>query len=178
MTAWSDERIPIWVEPTEGEALDSWLEAYSRRLSTSMPEFVRFLGLPGTRLNRMLRCLTEHERQVLSRRTGLSSDRLTAMTLEPWDGLAVTIDRQTRRLIRPPLWRHSGNNTRYCPRCLEESNARWQLSWRLPWSFACTRHEMLLLDRCPKCGQPPMVHGYRRLRDIAPGTCLYGNRLR
>ncbi|MFB7635040.1 TniQ family protein [Streptomyces sp. NPDC056149] len=174
MTAWPDERIPIWVEPTAGEALDSWLEAYSRRLSTSMPEFVRFLGLPGARLNRMLRCLTEHERQVLSRRTGLSSARLTAMTLEPWDGLAVTIDRQTRRLIRPPLWRHSGNNTRYCPRCLGESSARWQLSWRLPWSFACTRHEMLLLDRCPKCGQPPLVHGYRRLRDVASGTCLYG----
>lgn len=174
MTAWPDERIPIWVEPVAGEALDSWLEAYSRRLSTSIPEFVRFLGLPGARLNRMLRCLTEPERQVLSQRTGLSSARLTAMTLEPWDGLAVTIDRQTRRLIRPPLWRHSGNNTRYCPRCLGESAARWQLSWRLPWSFACTRHEMLLLDRCPKCGQPPLVHGYRRLRDVAPGTCLYG----
>ncbi|MFJ8860241.1 TniQ family protein [Streptomyces sp. NPDC102451] len=174
MTAWSDERIPIWVEPTAGEALDSWLEAYSRRLSTSMPEFVHFLGLPGARLNRMLRCLTENERQVLSRRTGLGSGRLTAMTLEPWDGLAVTIDRQTRRLIRPPLWRQSGNNTRYCPRCLGESTARWQLSWRLPWSFACTRHSLLLLDRCPKCGQPPLVHGHRRLRDIAPGTCLYG----
>ncbi|MFE4330041.1 TniQ family protein [Streptomyces sp. NPDC056831] len=174
MTTWPDERIPIWVEPAAGESLDSWLEAYSRRLSTSMPEFLQFLGLRGARLNHMLRCLTEHERQVLSRRTGLSSDRLTAMTLEPWDGLAVTIDRQTRRLIRPPLWRHSGNKTRYCPRCLGESTARWQLSWRLPWSFACTRHKLLLLDRCPKCGQPPLVHGYRRLRDIAPGTCLYG----
>ncbi len=174
MTQWTDARIPLWFPPVEGEALDSWLEAYSRRLLTAMPEFVRFLGLPGARLNHMVRCLTDHERQALSRRTGLSPDRLTMMTLEPWDGLAVTIDRRTRRLNRPPIGTYTGNFTRYCPRCLGESAGRWQLSWRLPWSFACTRHGVLLLDHCPECEQPPMVHGYRRLRKVPPGTCLYG----
>ena len=73
---------------------------------------------------------------MLSKRTGLGSDCLTAMTLQPWEDLAVIIDRPTRRLIRPPHWRHTGNYTR----CLEETAGRWQIAWRLPWSFACTRH--------------------------------------
>ncbi|MCX5205193.1 TniQ family protein [Streptomyces sp. NBC_00237] len=174
MTQWTDGRIPLWVPPVEGEALDSWIEAYARRLRTEFPQFVRFLGLPGARGNLMVRCLTEHERQVLSKRTGLSPDSLTAMTLEPWDGLAVTLDRPTRRLNRPPHWRHTGNTTRYCPRCLDETAGRWQITWRLPWSFACTRHGVLLLDRCPECRQVPLVHGRRRLREVPAASCLYG----
>ncbi|MCX4759607.1 TniQ family protein [Streptomyces sp. NBC_01275] len=172
--AWSNERIPLWVPPVEGEALDSWLAAYSRRLRTDLPHFVRFLGLPQGRGNLMVRCLTEHEQEVLSKRTGLGSDCLTAMTLQPWDDLAVIIDRPTRRLIRPPHWRHTGNYTRYCPRCLDETAGRWQIAWRLPWSFACTRHGTMLLDRCPECGQPPLVHGRRQLRNTPSGVCLYG----
>lgn len=173
MTEWTDERIPLWVPPVEGEALDSWLAAYSRRLRTDVSQFLSFVGLHGTRPNHMVRCLTERERQVLSERTGLAPERLIEMTLEPWDGVAVSIDRPTRRLIRPPNWRHTGNTTRYCPGCLGESAGRWQISWRLPWSFACTRHGTLLLDRCPACGQLPMVHGRRSLRDTPlNGLCL------
>ncbi len=48
MTRWTDERIPLWVPPVEGEALDSWIEAYARRLTVSGGEFTRFLGLSGT----------------------------------------------------------------------------------------------------------------------------------
>ncbi|MFE3547145.1 TniQ family protein [Streptomyces kronopolitis] len=174
MTEWTDERIPLWVPPVEGEALDSWLAAYSRRLRTDVSQFLSFVGLHGARPNHMVRCLTERERHVLSERTGLVAEGLIAMTLEPWDGVAVTIDRPTRRLIRPPNWRHTGNTTRWCPGCLGESAGRWQISWRLPWSFACTRHGTLLLDRCPECGQPPMVHGRRSLRDTPLGVCVYG----
>lgn len=174
MTEWTDERIPLWVPPVEGEALDSWLAAYSRRLRTDVSQFLSFVGLHGTRPNHMVRCLTARERHVLSERTGLAQEGLMAMTLEPWDGVAVTIDRPTRRLIRPPNWRHTGNTTRCCPGCLDESAGRWQISWRLPWSFACTRHGTLLLDRCPECGQPPVVHGRRSLRYTPPGVCLYG----
>lgn len=32
-----------------------------------------------------------------------------------------------------------------------ESSGRWQLRWRLGWSFACLRHHRLLADLCPAC---------------------------
>lgn len=174
MTEWTDDRIPLWVPPVEGESLDSWLAAYARRLRTGVPQFLSFIGLHRARPNHMVRYLTDRERQVLSERTGLASEELTPMTLEPWDGVAVNIDRPTRRLSRPPNWRHTGNTSRFCPGCLDESAGRWQISWRLPWSFTCTRHGMLLLDCCPECGQPPVVHGRQHLRNAPAGVCLYG----
>lgn len=174
MTTWPDERIPIWIPPVQGEALDSWLATYSRRLRTSVSEFMHFLGLPGARLDQMVRFLTESEQKLISRRTGLSSELLTSMTLEPWDGSAVSIERPRRCLTRPPAWRHTGRLTRYCPLCLEETQGRWQISWRLPWSFACTRHSAILLERCPSCRNPAMVYGHRYLRDTPPASCLFG----
>jgi hypothetical protein len=40
-----------------------------------------------------------------------------------------------------------------CPECIRESDGRWQLSWRLGWSFACVQHNRLLADACPTCGK-------------------------
>lgn len=39
-----------------------------------------------------------------------------------------------------------------CPQCLVEREGAWRLSWKLPWVFACQRHGLLLLERCPDCG--------------------------
>ena len=47
------------------------------------------------------------------------------------------------------------DGSRYCPQCLAARNGRWMLSWRLPWSFACTVHGTVLLDDCPACGRAP-----------------------
>jgi hypothetical protein len=47
------------------------------------------------------------------------------------------------------------DGSRYCPQCLAARNGRWMLTWRLPWSFACTTHGAVLADDCPACGQAP-----------------------
>lgn len=172
MTRWADERIPIWVPPIVGEALDSWLEAYARRLRVTASEFLHFLGLPDPRENLMVRRLTGRERDVLARTTGIPPDELATLTLEPWDGSVVSIDPDDRSLGRPRAWRHYGNHTRYCPACLHESQGRWQLAWRLPWSFACVRHGVLLLDHCPKCGREPPVNSRGHVLASQPGICL------
>ncbi|MDW4910671.1 TniQ family protein [Streptomyces sp. ADMS] len=178
MTGWTDERIPIGVLPASGEALDSWLERYAQRLRINTLDFVDYLGLPhvsarkmGT-LGKMVRRLTEDERDVLQRRTGIGGEQLTAMTLEPYDGSLVRIDPVSRRLRCPPNWRHYGNTSRYCPACLEEEPARWQLRWRLGWTFACTWHELIMLDQCPQCGNAPPVATRGRHRAVPrPETC-------
>ncbi|MDJ0344928.1 TniQ family protein [Streptomyces sp. H10-C2] len=171
MTGWTDERIPIAVAPAPGEALDSWLERYAYRLKINTLDFVDYLGLPHSSARTMVRRLTEEEREVLQRRTGIGAEQLTAMTLEPYDGSLVRID-PSRRLRCPPAWRHYGNTSRYCPACLEEDQAQWQVRWRLGWAFACTRHELLLLDHCPQCGNTPPVASLGRHRIVPrPETC-------
>lgn len=140
--------------------MDSWLERYAHRLRTHTVDFADYLGLPHTSLRRMVRRLTEGELELLGRRTGIGAEQLRAMTLEAFDGSLVRITGQTRRLTAPANWRFYGTTSRYCPACLADNGGRWQLLWRLGWTFACTRHRLLLLDRCSRCGKhPPVLSG-------------------
>ncbi|MET8331557.1 TniQ family protein [Streptomyces sp. NPDC005181] len=175
MTQWTDERIPIWVPPLPGEALDSWIACYAARLRVSTSDFLTTLGLQGSRPARMANELTSGEADALSLATGLGRAELVAMTLQPFDGLAVTIScGQHRRLGQPPWWRRIGARSRYCPRCLDDTAGRWPLEWRLPWIYACRHHHVLLLEVCPACGNPPLAHSpsYRG-RPATPGLCAH-----
>jgi len=39
------------------------------------------------------------------------------------------------------------------------------------WRFACTRHRLLLLDRCPGCGRVPRARSVRLNVAVEPGRC-------
>jgi hypothetical protein len=174
VTAWSSARIPITLDPLPGEALDSYLGAYARRLRATEAQLLEHLGLAGARAARMVVRLTDEEISACSRGCGPSPEVLRAMTLEPHDGLAVAIAKGRRRVIRGPGWRFSGSRTRYCPLCLERDAGRGPLSWRFPWSFACALHRVLLIDFCPGCGLPPAPWSVRRLGPPRPGSCTRG----
>ena len=42
---WTSERLPIVLPPQPGEALDSWITAYARRLHTTGPELLKHMGI-------------------------------------------------------------------------------------------------------------------------------------
>ena len=69
-----------------------------------------------------------------------------------------------------------------CSKCVEEDLGALQLSWKLPFSFACTRHESLLVDALSMC--PDRSRHVRRHRqtsivfsDSVPASGLCGNLL-
>ncbi|MEU2716314.1 TniQ family protein [Streptomyces sp. NPDC007205] len=174
--AWTAHRLPIVVPPLPGEAVDSWIASYAARLRVSTRDFLNALGLTGSRPAQMVTCLTPAERHALAAATGLNAAQLTAMTLEPFDGLAVTLGRGSRELRRPPCWRRSGGSrsgagSRYCPECLRQNAHRWLLEWRLPWIYVCSQHRCLLLEVCPACGNPPLPHGPSYRGPATPGLC-------
>jgi hypothetical protein len=175
VTAWTPHRIPITVAPLPGEALESWIGAYARRLHTTSNGLIEHIGLRGTRIAQMALRLDEHEAAALQRATGVATPTLSAMTLEPYDGLAITIRPDWRMLARPPAGRSSGARARYCPACLRHGAARGPVTWRLPWTFACPIHRVLLLDVCPDCHRPPRPWNTRRLGPQAPGACTRDN---
>ena len=174
MTIWTPHRLPIAVPPLPGEALDSWLEAYARRLLVTSHAFLRFLGLPGARPAQMPQRLTDQQRERLHETTGVSKQDLTALTLEPFDGITVSFHPNKRGMGRPPTWRYFGSHSRFCPGCLNGPMGRWQLAWRQPWSFACPVPRCLLLERCPSCGQPVRAHGTRDDGPSQPALCTRG----
>ncbi|MFF3746917.1 TniQ family protein [Streptomyces kronopolitis] len=155
--------LPIRLPPLPGEALDSWLEATARRMDTTLGDVLLHFGFPvRQRAGNQFRgiptdwtiFLDERLTAAVAHATGTSPEAVTAMTLAHYDGRALQLSAGGRAVSRHVLWGR-GRGSRFCPDCLHSSDGRWQLSWRLGFSFACTRHRRLLADCCPHCGQVP-----------------------
>jgi hypothetical protein len=146
--------LPVRLQPHAGEALDSWLEALAHRNSSAFADLLTAVGLKpfnGTATTGWIVALTSQEAATISAATEVDAGRLAAMTLAHYSDRAVRVDAQARSVSRAFPWgRASGS--RYCPACLRETSGRWQLSWRLGWTFACLEHHCLLADACPHCG--------------------------
>jgi hypothetical protein len=166
--------LPLRVAPLPGEAIDSWLETMAWRLYTPLREVLPALGLrDGAARIRFPRWAVELDRgeaEDLSAVTGVAADTICAMTLSRFEGRALILSGQERQVERKRLWGR-GTGSRFCPGCLTDDAGRWQLEWRLGWSFACIRHACLLADACPRC------HGVARRRPHTldcvprPGLC-------
>lgn len=155
--------LPIRLPPLPGEALDSWLEATARRMDTTLGDVLLHFGFPvRQRAGNQFRgiptdwtiFLDERLTAAVAHASGTAPEAVTAMTLAHYDGRALQMSSGGRAVSRHVLWGR-GRGSRFCPDCLRSSGGRWQLSWRLGFSFACTRHRRLLADRCPHCGQVP-----------------------
>jgi TniQ len=143
--------VPIRLAPVEGEGLDSYLEALACRSGTAWGDVIDAVGLgapmtpsrPG--IYPWVRRLTGSQSTALSQSTGVDIAALAQMTLAGFMPTAI------RTPLVPLLL--SPSRSRFCPLCLAVDGAgRWQLWWRLRWSFACPRHSCLLADCCPACG--------------------------
>jgi len=173
---WTADRLPIAVAPLPGEALESWIAAYARRLHTTSDGLIAHLGLGGSRVSQMALRLHEREAAILERATSVSGRVLAGMTLEYYDGLAIAIHPGRRALLsQSPAGRFGAARARYCPACLRASDGRGPVTWRLPWSFACPAHAVLLEDLCPACQRPPNMWNARRLGPRAGGACTRDN---
>lgn len=109
--------------------------------------------------------LHTHEIDTLAAATAVDADLLHAMTLHRFQPLGITAARRPTHIDYGMLTT-TARPTRYCPQCLDENDGRWQLTWLLGWTFACTRHKRLLADTCPRCGRPPMRPA--PLSDVVP----------
>ncbi|WSB48922.1 TniQ family protein [Streptomyces cellulosae] len=159
----SARTLPIRLPPVPGEALDSWLEATARRMDTTLGDVLLHFGFPvrqsaGNQFRGIPTdwtiFLDEQLTAAVAHATGTAPEAVTAMTLAHYDGRALQMSAAGRAVSRHVLWGR-GRGSRFCPDCLRSSEGRWQLSWRLGFSFACTQHRRLLADRCPHCGRVP-----------------------
>lgn len=146
--------LPIRVAPVAGEAIDSWLEALSRSLDLSLGQLFGLLGISLRRQRALVRRPASAEIAILVEGTRVPAPEILAMTLGRYDGTATELDDNTGLVNQSfPFAARAGS--RYCPECLAETVGRWQLQWRLGWSFVCVRHRCLLVDVCPNCARRP-----------------------
>ncbi|MFJ7591510.1 TniQ family protein [Streptomyces sp. NPDC097617] len=173
--------LPIRLLPLPGEALDSWLEAMARRMDTTLGDVLWHLGFPvRERAGNQLRGIPpdwtisfdERRTAAVAHATGVDPQVVTALTLAHYDGKALQLAEGRRNVSRHALWGR-GRGSRFCPECLRSSEGRWQLSWRLGFAFACTRHCRLLADWCPHCSRIPRQRP--RSGRVVPRLELCGN---
>lgn len=173
----SPRTLPIRVPIADGESMHSWLEALARRYCISVRELLPALGLESPRrAYGLINGLDRPTLRLIERQAGMDVGRLEHAVLDRFAPLGLSDRaRQGPPYRRWERWaRASGSN--FCPRCLAESGGRWSLSWHLIWSFACTRHEIVLASRCGSCNQVPRS-GENRFDHVIDGCrCCHATR--
>ena len=162
--------LPIRLAPVPGEALDSYLEALACRYGATWGDVIDAVGL-GTSAAPVrpgpypwVGGLTGSQLSAVSQSTGVDVSTLAQMTLSGFMPAAVD-----KPLVPLLLW---PPRSRFCAACLAgEVAGRWQLWWRLRWSFACPRHGCLLADRCPQCSRPQRTGPLPSWLIPQTGTC-------
>ena len=180
MSQTSVRTLPIRLPPLPDEALDSWLEALSARLHSPLGELAPALGLvvrhraPGTRASQWLPnwtvVLRDDEAQGVAAACELDAAAVHRLTLMRFHQRGVLVKAETRAVHRHALWGRT-LGSRFCPSCLADSGGRWQLAWRLGWSFACERHHCLLADACWNCQRSQRMHFLPHATLPVPGHC-------
>jgi len=170
-------RLPHVAMPLPDEPLDSWVEFMAHSYGATVGEMARALGLidadgvprAGPQSARAWSTALEPQQLLnLERTTGRPGDEFLAMTRTTFAANAIRLTPQGRISASCPS---TGVAARYCPECLADSGGRWRLSWQFPFGFACLRHRRLLVDVCPKCGQPPRLIGHPLTLVPVPGYC-------
>lgn len=170
--------LPFRVAPLEGEAIDSWVEAIAVRCGAAFGDVAEHVSIPVDYGSTWIVDLTDDQTTRLTRATAIDPEVVRASTLRRFDGVAIAIDRARRRLRSDIPWGRMGPTprSRYCPQCLAHNGGRWQLRWRLSWSFACTEHNCLLVDECPRCRRHQRRFPPPFSRIPSPGRCSISNK--
>lgn len=166
--------LPIRPDPMDGEALDSWLETVSHRLSAAWGDVTQAVGLhaaDGRRDFSWLMRLTTGQAATITAATAVPATQLHAMTLSRYDGTGLRLVPGSSVMDRAFPWGRS-RFSRYCPSCLAADGGRWQLFWRLGWAFVCETHRCLLLDECPACRQRQRENPIPIDLVANPGHCM------
>lgn len=161
-------RLPIAVPPAAGEHGASWLRRWSYRYDLSAGQLLARLGLP-TRpmgLAGTGHFVADHLEDLLLA-SGTPAGHTTSHDPDN-DDPATVATAALSRCVGNYLWGYhrrrpaAANTMRYCPRCLADSGGVWPAGWATPCELVCLRHQLVLLQVCPGCGQVPF-HGQRWL---------------
>jgi len=161
--------------PMQGEAFTSYIDRLAAFHKVDLVVMLRCLGIieeeRHQRVNGFGILLDEDRIQKFSMATQLPCHVVSGMLLSSYDGIAIDLtgvppnapDLLRRRAISE--WAYF-NGSHACPHCLQTDEGAWQIAWKLPWSFACVKHQCYLVPRCPSCKR--RLASGRRDRTLTP----------
>lgn len=157
---------PVHPQPLPDELLSSWMIRLARSNGFKVHNFyAQFFGRERQIWNRDI----DHHAPSwlidgLVARTGTSRERVVQTTLRAFESFAFEHFNETgvTRWILPLGIFHRTRRAygqQFCPQCMtEEAEPYLRRHWRLGLTVICTRHGVLLQDRCATCARPLAPH--------------------
>lgn len=163
------------LSPTPMEGFASYIDRLAAYHNVDLVVMLQCLGMIGDerhqRINGYGILLDEERLCKFSSATQLPCDVVSGMLLSSYDGIAIDLsgvppnapEFLRRRAISEWAYFHGSHA---CPYCISENRGAWQVAWKLPWSFACVKHQCYLVPRCPACNR--RLASGRRDRTLTP----------
>nr|WP_315481921.1 TniQ family protein [uncultured Undibacterium sp.] len=157
---------PVHPQPLHDELLSSWMIRIAKSNGFKVHNFyAHFFGKEREIWTRDIdHCAPEWLIHGLAKFTGISSQRISAMGLRGFESfvferfnevgvtkflLPLSVFHRTRRAY----------GQQYCPICFSEDRVPYlRRSWRLALFVICSKHGVLLEDRCSECNRPVVPH--------------------
>lgn len=157
---------PIRYKPYPDELLTSWLVRLAWGHGLKVQTFCNLIfggrhQVWNRDVDRMAPDWLVHE---LADRTGTPREVAYGTTLRAYEGVIYPKFRASGSLpwIQTLMMYHrrrKGYGVQFCPGCLAEDEAPYyRKAWRVSFNTMCTRHRVMLHDRCPWCSAPVMFH--------------------
>lgn len=161
--------FPVRLPVATNESLQSYVHRLSALHDVPLGQTLSRLGLVTEERPKSIVgfgiVLPEDQVKSFTFVAGISESQTRSLLLSRFSGVSLSLDvaklgmHDGVRKAAASEWAYfSGSH--FCPDCLRETGGAWSLSWKLPWSFACVKHQALLHDHCPDCGQRP-ASGHR-----------------
>jgi len=158
-------KIAIEPRPYSDETLSSWLIRTAFANGTDPKSFALAIFKQDSVWYRDLdRYLPLSLKNKLSEAVALSSEQITALTLEPLIANLALYPQENpykKWHFMLPIGLKGFIKTSgayFCPQCLQEDCAYLKQEWKLAWNIACSTHKKLLILRCQKCNNTFSPH--------------------
>lgn len=166
-SAWAQNKSPdprrLWpcvTAPKEDESFSSWATRAAHAQWLSLYSLCDIVEPSINVLNRDLdRNAPFRLLARFSQSTGTPVDLASMTMLKRYEGVVYEEDNPNGKLLWLPtaasLTTNKSFGQQFCPRCLaEDKSPYFRLTWRLAFVTHCTKHHVLLVDRCPHCRKP------------------------
>lgn len=169
--------IPAYIESMPGEALASWLCRLAGKIGLPPVAFIRHaFGIDCRSDAQWWRRPSREQLATVAAGTGVSLERLAAMTLTDWS--VARLDEHAQRLsaqyaLHPPVRHEADRFIAACLRCLAEDEHPYvRRDWMIGWQAVCPRHQCRLLHRCPTCRAELRIGNLRSREAVVMDRCL------
>ena len=152
--------LPLLVAPATDEAFRSYLVRLAAHYEVSLTLMAERVGLLAGSSNRLPghgATLSGGQLAALVATIRLDHGAIEAMLLSRYNGVAIDLEGVAPGDAAALVFRAQEQwvylaGSHFCPLCIKEEGA-WKLRWKLPWSYACAKHQLLLVGLCPGCGK-------------------------